>query len=342
MRLAVAILAAAFFTNASAQSNSVLYPSPLGVVLSAGKFLYNYDHERQHLVTVKSYGKDETEARKQGFQLAIEHVVGQLILSDREVVDNQVVRNEIIQYSSGYVSKYEVKSKETIGRDVVLVIDVWVKQSKIAQRLVNHSTDKSRIDGKNIKARLESVNNQTANGDRVLNAVLNDYPLRAFSIQTKNITIDSSRAVTMTIPVVIRWNPEYLQSLGEALVKTNEGVLYSDRKHGYRLAVRTGGWIPKTYDVWTADYKRYTMFNSTFSDIAVKVEVFDEFNNPVLTRCVSFNHEMTKFINNQIVIDGSAKVQQDVDLLIEESMIESMHRLVVTAVRQCNVVMAKR
>jgi hypothetical protein len=133
-----------------------------------------------------------------------------------------------------------------------------------------------------------------------------------------------------------------LQALGEALVKTNEGVLYHERKHGYRLAVRVGGWIPKTYDVWTADYKRYAMLNNTFSDVAVKVEVFDQDNNIVLNKCVAFSHDMTKFINNQIVIDGSTKVQRDVDLLLEDSMIESMDRLVVTAVRQCNVVMAKR
>jgi hypothetical protein len=84
------------------------------------------------------------------------------------------------------------------------------------------------------------------------------------------------------------------------------------------------------------------MLNNTFSDVAVKVEVFDQDNNIVLNKCVAFSHDMTKFINNQIVIDGSTKVQRDVDLLLEDSMIESMDRLVVTAVRQCNVVMAKR
>lgn len=347
MRFAVAFLAAAFLSTASAQSNSFLYPSPLGIVLSAGKLIYNSDSNREHLVTVRSIGKTEAEARTNAFQLAVEHVVGQLILSEQEVSNNQVVRNDIIQYSSGYVSRYDVKMKEAAGNDQILIIDVYVKQSKIADRLVNHSTDKTRIDSKNLSVQVRTLVEQTRTGDRVLKTILNDYPSKAFSVSNKDVYMERGqhRGLVMVVPVRLTWNRQYVESLGEALLVTRESVEYHNRKHGYRLAARVGGMMfPKTYDIWTEDYKRYTMMNDAFSTIGIRVEVLDSKGKVVIESCIEPMHQLTKFVNNQIIVDGTAKLEHVVKIDdIDENLVEGMEKLMITAVKSCKPMMvAKR
>jgi hypothetical protein len=347
MRFAVAFIAAAFFSTASAQSNSFLYPSPLGIVLSAGKLIYHSDSNREHLVTVKSIGKTEAEARTNAFQLAVEHVVGQLVLSEREVSNNQVVRNDIIQYSSGYVSRYDVKKREVVGNEQILIIDVYVKQSKIADRLVNHSTDKTRIDSKNLAAQVKTLVDQTRTGDRVLKTILNDYPSKAFSVSNKDVYMERGqhRGLVMVVPVKLVWNHQYVESLGEALITTGEGIDYHNRKHGYRLAARVRGQVfSKTYDVWTEDYRRYNMLNSTFSTVGIKVEVLDSTGNIVTQSCIEPMHELTKFINNQIIVDGTAKLEHVIRIdNINESLVEEMDKITITAVKSCKPMMvAKR
>lgn len=344
MRIAVAIIAAAFLSNASAQSNNLFYPSPLGIILSAGKLMYDHDSNREHLVTVKSSGKTEAEARANAFQLAVEYTVGQLVLSEQEVSNNQVVRNDTIQYSSGYVSRYHVKNKELDSGNVVLVTDVYVKQSKISHRLVNHSTDKSRVDSKNLAAQVRTAVDQTRTGDRVLKTVLNDYPLRAFNITHKDVYVErNNRSLDMVIPITLTWNVEYLQSVGEALQAVNEGVENRDRKHAYRLVSRLPGLFSRTYDVWTADYKRYALFNDTFSVVGIKTQIFDESGKVLIEKCVEPQHSLTSFFSNQIIIDGRSKLEHKLTFEgLSEEKLDGMSRISITAVRQCKEVLVAR
>lgn len=347
MKIAVALVAAAFLSTATAQTNSLLYPSPLGIVISTGKFIYDYDFNREHLVTVRSIGKTEAEARTNAFQLAVEHVVGQLILSEREVSNNQVVRNDIIQYSSGYVSRYDVKKRETSGNQEILLVDVYVKQSKIAQRLVNHSADKSRIDSKNLAVQVKTLSNQTKNGDKVLKTILNDYPSRALIVSHKDVYVERSqqRGLTMGVPVRLTWSNEYVESLGEALLATKEGLEYQNRKYGYRLAARVNkSLIPRTYDIWTEDRTRYNMMNYTFSTIGIKLEISDSSGNVIVENCVEPMHQLTKFVNNQIIVDGTAKLEHTVTIdNLDVDMIDRMDRINIIAVKDCKpTMMAKR
>lgn len=338
MRYAVAVIAAAFLSTATAQSNWI-YPSPFGVIVSAGKLIYDSDYKREHLVTVKSIGNDERDARAHGFQLAIEHVVGQLILSESAINNKEVVRKEIIQYSSGYVSKYEVRELTKSGDQTIVVMDVWVKESKIADRLTANIQQNNKVDGRNVAARIITVQRQTDNGDRVLRAVLNDYPTKAMNVSYKDVYVErtSDRNVNMVIPVTVGWNEGYLKGVGEALVAINEGVSYKNRRNGYRLVSRLPGIIySRTYDVWTEDIKRYSLFNDTFATIGIRVEIFNGGGNRIYEKCDTPQHELAKFIDNQVILDGRAKLNHTMVVEIQsEEFVENMDRIVITAVKYC-------
>lgn len=345
MRAVLALVAAAFLSTAAAQPN--LFVSPLGVVLSAGKIIYDYDFTREYHVLVKSAGKDERDARMHGFQIAVEYAVGQLIVSETEVKDDVVARKDIIQYSSGFVSRYDVKDKSIIGDETVVVMDVWVKSNKIADRLVNHTKQKNTIDGRNLAAQIKTTQQQSSNGDKVLKAILSDYPTRSFNVTHKDVYAqhNGNRTVSMTIPITFTWNESYLKSVGEALVAINEGVHYKNRKYGYRLVSRLPGIVySPTYDVWTEDFTRYTMFNDTFTKVGVQVDIFNRAGLRIHSQCEEPQHELALFIKNQIILDGRAKLNHN--MVVEnmsEEFVETMDKMTITAVKYCKQpLMARR
>ncbi len=83
-----------------------LTPSPLGIALTVGKWIYDAATKQQvYYVEVAGEGPDPTQARDNGFRLATELALGSLISSETEVRNGRIQRDEIISYSSGLCRK---------------------------------------------------------------------------------------------------------------------------------------------------------------------------------------------------------------------------------------------
>lgn len=310
----------------------------ISVVLAA-MLMLGSAHAADQLVTVKSSGRTETEARQNGFKLAIEHSVGQLLLSETEIKDKAVVRDEIIQYSSGYVTKYVVKEKSTNRDGVVLVMDVYVKSSKIADRLITgNPTSKGKID-KSFVAAVQTYNTQANNGDRITKTILNDYPYRAVLVTYKDVfaRANDKRLADMAVPVTVTWNEDYLKGVGEVLVATQSDVPMRNRKSAYRLVSRLPGVLySRTYDTWTDDFSRYTLFNMTFSTLGINVNILDKAGRLVVSKCEEPKQDLVMLVDNQIILDGRGKINHTIVFEdLNEATLEVMDRLVITAVKYC-------
>ncbi len=191
---------------------NVLSVSKVVADLGAGK--------REYMeVDVLGYGPDREKAREDGFRTAVIQSVGSVVVTQTQSTNQRLVRNEIITYSSGFVDRHEVLSEKNMGSEVELRMRVWVAESRIARRLLANSSTAGQIDGKSLGLRLDGVLNERAQGDRLLETVLADFPKRAFDIKLGNhrVVLDKRREVTLEIPFEVKWSYEYLISLYEAL-----------------------------------------------------------------------------------------------------------------------------
>ncbi|MDV7389752.1 hypothetical protein RZS08_00300, partial [Arthrospira platensis SPKY1] len=91
-------------------------------------------------VEVLGYGLDREKAREDGFRTAVIQSVGSVVVSQTQSTNSQLVRNEIVTYSSGFVDRHEVLSEKNMGSEVELRMRVWVAESRIARRLLAHSS----------------------------------------------------------------------------------------------------------------------------------------------------------------------------------------------------------
>lgn len=221
MRRFAAMVCLAVATTAQAQSLShILAPSPVGVVLSVGQWILK-DRKRIYEVEVESRATTWSAARDQGFRLAIEHAVGTLVLSESEKHNSRLRRDDIITYSSGYIDRFQVLSQDQQPDLTVLRMRVWVSHSAIGQRLLGRSEADARVDGDRFAEQARSIQQERLSGDRLLSAVLRDYPQRAFSAEVGRIELyEDQRLIKLHVPYSLRLDYNYLQGLAEALEQT--------------------------------------------------------------------------------------------------------------------------
>ena len=222
MRWLAALICAVSFT-AQAQIPALIMPSPLGIIITIGQWIYQ-GTERVYYIEVAGQGADAEEARKNGFRLAVEQAIGSLISSESEVQNGRLVRDEIISYAAGYVSNFEIVSTENVNRGSRVVMRVWVKRSALANRLLNESKQSGQVDGATAVVSFKTIVNERQTGDQLLQSVLNDFPRRAFDIEIgkSSVIFDADRRAQLHIPIKVNYNQDYLISLWTALSATQE------------------------------------------------------------------------------------------------------------------------
>jgi hypothetical protein len=176
---------------------------------------------------VRSVGVGSTEdaARRHAFQRAIEAKVGTLILSETVVRNDSLVKDEIFDFSSGYVDKFKVISVEQRGRQYIVEADVWVADSKLKNRIITKNRTDSAVDGVALGERIESYQQTKQQGDRLVAKAVEYYPSRSFDVQLKNsdFKIDSNRQPYFIAQVSVTWSEGFIKSLHEVLARTQDG-----------------------------------------------------------------------------------------------------------------------
>jgi hypothetical protein len=221
--LALCLITGVAHAQVPAAVMTMITPSPLGVVLTVGQWLIFGDNRRVYYIEVEGHGATPTLARDNGFRLAVEQALGTLISSETQVENGRVVRDEIISYAAGYVDRFDIVSTDVTAQGQNQVrMKVWVARSALANRLLNRSEQSGQVDGARASVQLQTLNQERATGDALLQQVLNDFPKRAFDIEFKPTdVIRQNRSAHMELSFVLKWNKDYLRSLWTALEATS-------------------------------------------------------------------------------------------------------------------------
>ena len=213
----------------------MLLPSPLSVVLMVGRWLAEPGQPRVYYIRVQARGATESEARREAYKRAIEEAIGSLVASESVVVNQDLKRREIIEYSAGYIDRFKVVNQYHDGGHFVVDMDVWVKHSQIADRLLVKSESSGKIDGLRIQEQVQSLNYERDQGTRILGVVMADYPERAYDIKNQDLEV---RYVNRQAEIVVKFdldlNPSYLYALWETLKNTSQSATPGNCGRGCR------------------------------------------------------------------------------------------------------------
>lgn len=243
IKVALVVLALLTGSIASAQVPAVLttaiVPSPLGIVLTVGKWIYDsVKKEQVYYIEVEGRGATADQARDNGFRLAVEQALGTVIASETKVVNGRIQRDEIISYASGYISRFELINVEPGTPETRVQMKVWISRSALSNRLLARSAKSGDVDGPVASVQLQTLNQERATGDRLLQTVLNDFPKRAFEIKLDPTdVVRQNRAAQLEVVFEMQWSQDYLRSLWAAL----DTVSYRGSNPVSIIGVNSGG-----------------------------------------------------------------------------------------------------
>lgn len=266
-----------------------IIPSPVTIAIQLGKWMWLDQSQEVYYIRVQSKGVTESEARKEAFRLAVDQAVGSLLVSETKII-NDKLKHETINYSSGYIHDFEYVNIHRGNSEVVIQIDVWVKKSKIADRISLKNNSEGNLEGGRIAESFRSLQEQDQAGDSLLVGILEDFPERAVNVQIKDIEyINENRRPIVKISFYIWWKEKYVESLRETL-KTVGREQSTDREYWPGLALKgrhsCNGWLcdDKQYvtDQARAELIRQGLYSKRPN---VLVTILDTQSQPVYSVC---------------------------------------------------------
>jgi hypothetical protein len=218
MRKLIAIMACAGVLASAQAQWQALAPSPLGIVVSAGQWLF-FNSKRVYYIEVRGTGRTAEEARMNGFRLAVEQALGSVIASETEQQNSRIRRDEVISYAAGFVERYEIITTMSTGSGYEVAMRVWVQRTNLAERLLVKSQADGQVDGARAAIAIDTAQYSRTQGDLLLLSVLRDFPERSFDVKLwpTRVEMTPNRGVELFIPFVITWNRKYTDSYFSAL-----------------------------------------------------------------------------------------------------------------------------
>jgi len=200
--------------------------STASVVLSVVRIALNLGSGKQEYTQVDVVSESATveQARMEGFRTAVNQAIGSVVASQTQSQNQRIVRDEIINYSSGFVDRFEILEQQDQGNRIRLKMRVWVAESRLAHRLLGQSYDSQHVPGGKIGAQIETLLDERQQGDRLIQAIMQDYPHRAFDVKVGRSTVkfDEYRRAIVVTDVTIRWESRFVDAVYDTLKRTND------------------------------------------------------------------------------------------------------------------------
>ena len=321
-----------------------LVPSPVTIAIQVGKWILAKDNQEEvYYVRVQAKGTTESEARTEAFRLAVDQAVGSLLVSESEIQNGNVARHDVINYSSGYVYDFEYVNILRTPGEVTLQVDVYVRKSMIAERILVHGKSQGDLHGGKIAEAFKSIQQEQQTGDALLNAVLGDFPHKAIQVSNSKIEyINPNRQPTLTVDFRVQWRAKYLEALNEALQNTMHPVsVKSLRENG--VVMYDNGCFWDCYDAFSTDPDRFTVFYNGLQENSspmVEMLLIDVNQNIVFRKCYALMHNLYHYRTNwTFLISNNASYNNKIMLNLSNFDINKLDKveLQVRSIKDCNL-----
>jgi hypothetical protein len=220
-RLLAGVASASLLIAGSAQAQLF---SPVGVAVSAvssyatGSWPFNTP---DMFVRSNGVGTNKDQALDNAFRNAVAKACGVVVSSENESLNDTLVKNELLSYSSGFIVSYKIVKEQLTDQGYEIEIAARVASNKIANRILGRSVEQTTVAEKSqqLYAQSSTVLQERSAGDALLKNLALDYPHNSFvvKVETLNLGLDQNRNTIVSIPLSIKWAPGYLDALSDTV-----------------------------------------------------------------------------------------------------------------------------
>ena len=267
-------------------------------------------------------------AKQNAFNRAIEQEIGAVIISNVRTSNFNLVRNEILSHSSGYVDSFQIRNTQQINGVYYVTVEVVVSGSKIAERVLNAGTTNTNVEGNKLSTQFQTYLNYRESSFDFLDNVLNDFPSKAFTVSSPKLKcgtvvaeycfkLDTYSNSVFEIPFEFRWNYNYLRALNESLKQI------SDPKPGYESMViisKNPNSIMGSTDVHHFnDIKKLARIKNRFvANVSVLAEIKDHNGITIFKGCSPYAYQRIHS-DSRLIIYGNDVVKGTIQVTVNKN-----------------------
>ena len=162
-------------------------------------------------------------ALNNAFKVAIDNEVGVILDTERHLQNGEIVHNQILSYSAGYIKTYQIKHHIYIAELNLhkVIVNVSVASSKLKNFLLSRNHNPLSFNVDNIKAQIRLYKEGYVDGQKLLDNTLKYFPKEAINVTTHdfNIVADyhNPNKHYLHVPFTVSWDQKYLVALQELL-----------------------------------------------------------------------------------------------------------------------------
>jgi len=178
--------------------------------------------ERMEKIVASGIGVDADKARQNAIRNALEQAIGAYISSDTIVQNGEVLKDQVLSFSGGYVKETKIISQEKTDDGLfAMKIEALVVSSKLKRKLESLNIATKKVEGESLFGEAFSKIDQKKGGSDLLGKILTKYPQAAYVFEVGKPTIENTdhrnAMANVIIPLIIRWDKDFLREFKEIL-----------------------------------------------------------------------------------------------------------------------------
>lgn len=167
--------------------------------------IYVFSQSGAISATVTGEGTSYWDARQDCVRQALQQSLSQLVIVDRRIEDDKVIRDSIASTMNGFVDSFRVLSQSKLNNRVRITADVRVSESGITNFVLSGGKGTAQVDSSTLLGELARDDLARRSRSDILKRLLDGFPLHAFDAKITKVSLDpSSRgAVLATVQMSV-------------------------------------------------------------------------------------------------------------------------------------------
>jgi hypothetical protein len=163
--------------------------------------------------TVTGEGDSYWDARQDCVRQALQQTIAQLVIADRRIENDRVIRDSILSTMNGFVDSFEVIKQTSERGKVRLEAKITVSVSGIENFVLSSGKGSAKFDANAVLGNLQRDDLMRASNSEIVSRLFEGFPGRAFEVQVKKIIPDPQKRGFVSATVEIRANMQFIRNL---------------------------------------------------------------------------------------------------------------------------------
>jgi hypothetical protein len=224
-------------------------------------------------VKVTGSGATRTAALEDATRLAVQLAMEQLVVTDRKIVNDEIVRDETISTLNGFIKKRKILATRKSAGEVEIDALITVSERQVTNYIGDISPGNKKqngtpIDGSTLGSELERQRNARNAGASAILRMFRGFPLNSVDVKIQSTRLSERSSDKLEVVYTIQFSEPFRRQLESTVAALSTKKIKVSGGSGYRLRDQPNSWSRSPFDWWASgpipDYEQKTKYSSSF------------------------------------------------------------------------------